>query len=57
MFQYRMTFFGQTVLALIAGVHFAAACAVKRRDKWTPTRSELAGFCGASVFCVTAFAL
>lgn len=40
MFQYGMTFIGLTVLALIAGAHFAVASAVARRDEWMPTRNR-----------------
>lgn len=57
MFQYRMTFIGLTVLALTAGVHFAVASAVARRDEWMPTGKEVVGFCGASVFFASVWAL
>lgn len=57
MFQYGMTFIGLTVLALIAGAHFAVASAVARRDEWMPTGTEIATFCGASVFLAFAVAL
>lgn len=57
MFQYGMTFIGMMVLALIGGLHFAVASAVARRDEWMPTGTEIATFCGASVFVASAIAL